>query len=53
MREGRFLGLEIDASAAPRQHEPFFAAADRREAALRAGRPPAMTCEAAFAQGLE
>lgn len=53
VREGRFLGLEIDATAAPRQAESFFAAADRRDAALRAERPPAMTCEAAFAQGLE
>jgi hypothetical protein len=52
-REGRFLGVEVDATAAPRQGEPFFAAADRRAEALRAGLPPAPTCEAAFARGLE
>ncbi|MBR0673415.1 hypothetical protein [Neoroseomonas soli] len=52
-REGRFLGVEINATGAPRQQEPFFAAVDRREEALRADRPRAETCEAAFAQGLE
>jgi hypothetical protein len=52
-REGRFLGVEVDATAAPRQPEPFYAAADRRAEALRAGLPPAPTCEAAFARGLE
>ncbi|HWT07915.1 MAG TPA: hypothetical protein VN329_02050 [Roseomonas sp.] len=52
-REGRFIGLEIDARAAARQQAPFFAAADRREAALREPRPPATSCEAAFALGLE
>lgn len=52
-REGRFIGLEIDARAAPRQQAPFFAAADRREAALRDPRPPATSCEAAFSLGLE
>jgi len=52
-REGRFLGVEIDATAAPRQQEPFYAAADRRAEALRAGLPPAPTCEATFARGLE
>ncbi len=52
-RQGRFRGLDIDAMAAPRQQEPFFAAADRREEALRRPWPPAMTCAAAFARGLE
>jgi hypothetical protein len=52
-REGRFRGLEIDAMAAPRQREPFFAAADRRAEALRAAPGPAPTCQAAFARGLE
>jgi hypothetical protein len=53
MREGRFRGLEIDAMDAPRQREPFFAAADRRAEALRAVPQPAASCEAAFARGLE
>jgi hypothetical protein len=52
-REGRFLGVEVDATAAPRQQEPFYAAADRRAEALRAGLPPAASCEAVFARGLE
>lgn len=52
-REGRFLGVEVDATGAPRQREAFYAAADRRDAALRAGGPRPVTCEAAFALGLE
>lgn len=39
--------------AAPRQQEPFYAAADRRAEALRAAPGLAATCQAAFARGLE
>lgn len=49
-REGRFVGVEIDASGTPRQREPFFAMAERRAAMLRGGFP---SCQAAFAAGLE
>ena len=51
-REGRFVGLEIDAMDAPRQREPFFAAADRRSV-RSAGMPPAISCQQVFEQGLE
>ena len=51
-REGRFLGVEIDATAAPRQGEPFFAAADRIKAA-RVSAPPAESCQEVFDRGLE
>lgn len=50
VREGRFIGIEIDASGAARQREPFFAQAERRAALLRTGFP---SCQAAFAAGLE
>lgn len=52
-REGRFFGVEIDAMTAPRQHEPFFAAADRLHAARAAGARPAMSCQDVFDRGLE
>lgn len=49
-REGRFMGLAIDARGAPRQREAFFATADRRDSAAMA---PAESCQAVFAHGLE
>jgi hypothetical protein len=52
-REHRFIGVEIDATEVTRQREPFFAAADRRDAALAAGVPPASSCQAAFEAGWE
>ncbi len=45
--EGRFHGLEIDATTVPRQHEPFFRPSDARSLA-----PPAMSCEAVFARAI-
>jgi hypothetical protein len=51
-REGRFIGVEIDATAAPRQREPFFAAADRIKAA-RVSAPRAESCQEVFDRGLE
>lgn len=50
VREGRFMGLAIDARGAPRQREAFFSAADRRDAAAMA---PVESCQAVFARGLE
>ena len=52
-REGRFLGVEIDATAAPRQSEPLFAGADRRSVAHTAGAAPALSCQDVFDRGLE
>jgi hypothetical protein len=52
-REQRFVGVEIDATEVTRQREPFFAAADRRDAALAAGVPPASSCQAVFEDGWE
>jgi hypothetical protein len=53
VREQRFVGVEVDALGVRRQQEPFFAAANRRDAALAAGVPPAPSCQAAFERGLE
>ena len=52
-REARFFGVEIDAMAALRQHEAFFAAADRLNAARAAGAQPAASCQELFDRGLE
>lgn len=52
-REGRFIGLEVDATAAPRQREPFFAAADRLAAARMAAVPSTASCQDVFDRGLE
>jgi hypothetical protein len=52
-REGRFIGLEIDARGAARQREPFFAAADQRASRHAAPTSPAMSCEAAFGMDRE
>lgn len=56
VREGRFLGIEVDATQADRQAEPFFAAADgilekRRSLELAGSRP--MSCPEVFALGLQ
>jgi hypothetical protein len=53
VRERRFVGVEIDGMGVARQQELFFAAADRRNAALAAGVPPASSCQAVFERGLE
>ena len=53
VREGRFIGVEIDAMSAPRQQEPFFAAADRL-AGVRASLAAAgASCQEVFERGLE
>jgi hypothetical protein len=52
-REGRFLGVEIDAMAAPRQREPLFAAADRLSARQTQPMLPAASCQEVFDRGLE
>ena len=52
-REGRFIGVEIDAMAAPRQHEPLFAAADHFGKARVLDTTEALSCQAVFARGLE
>ncbi len=52
-REGRFVGVEIDATAAPRQSEPLFAGADRLSAARAAAASPALSCQDVFDRGLE
>jgi hypothetical protein len=51
-REGRFIGVAIDAMAAPRQRTPFFAAADRLRI-QRDDAAPALTCQDVFDRGLE
>lgn len=55
-REGRFLGIEVDAMQAARQAEPFFTAADeileKRRAFELSGRRPA-SCREVFALGLQ
>lgn len=53
VREGRFRGVEIDATAAPRQREPFFTKADQLDAARALPEPPAESCQAVFDRGLE
>jgi len=56
VREGRFLGIEVDAMQAARQAEPFFAAADRilemRRALESTGKRP-NSCQEVFALGLQ
>ena len=52
-REGRFYGVEIDAMAAPRQHQALFDMADRLSTARAAGAAPALSCEEVFDRGLE
>lgn len=52
-REGRFVGIEIDATDAPRQREPLFAAADRLRVARSADAAPALSCKDVFERGLE
>jgi hypothetical protein len=52
-REGRFLGIEIDATAAPRQQQSLFAAADRLREARAAATGPALSCQEVFDRGLE
>lgn len=56
VREGRFLGIEVDATQAKRQAEPFFAAADRileiRRSLEPTGSRP-MSCREVFALGLQ
>jgi hypothetical protein len=53
VREGRFLGIAIDAMASPRQRVPFFAEAERLNAVRAAGGEAAATCQEAFDRGLE
>jgi hypothetical protein len=51
VREGRFLGVEIDAMATPRQSGDVFAVArarDARLAEIAAGGPRPLTCRALF-----
>ena len=52
-REGRFVGVEIDATAAPRQRQPFFAVADRLAHARVVRAVPALSCQEVFDRGLE
>jgi hypothetical protein len=52
-REGRFLGIEIDATAAPRQQQSLFAATDRLHEARAAATGPALSCQEVFDRGLE
>ncbi|MBS0560762.1 MAG: hypothetical protein JSR21_11975, partial [Proteobacteria bacterium] len=54
-REGRFMGIAIDATAAPRQRERLFAAADEiaRKRAAAGSLPPALSCQEVFDRGLE
>lgn len=53
VREGHFKGVEVDAMKVARQMEPFFSAADRRDALLAMHLPPAASCQEVFARGLE
>jgi hypothetical protein len=56
VKEGRFLGLEIDAMATPRQTEPYFAEAERISAIVRqgpTGGSVVTSCEALFRLGLQ
>jgi len=53
-REGRFLGIVVDAMDRPRQREPFFAVADRMQADRERdgfGEPGATSCRALFLSG--
>ena len=56
MKEGRFLGIEVDAMGTPRQEEPFFAEAERIEAMIRhldtEGFQPA-SCKELFQLGIQ
>lgn len=52
-REGRFMGVEIDATAAPRQREPLFATAHRQSARRTLPMPPVSSCQEVFDQGRE
>jgi hypothetical protein len=54
--EGRFLGIEVDAMAAPRQSEPFFAEAERIRAMrqrMRAEGTEVTSCERLFGLGMQ
>jgi hypothetical protein len=53
VREGRFIGVDIDAMAATRQREPFFAAADRLSAGRASSAQPTRSCQEVFDRGLE
>ena len=52
-REGRFIGVEIDATAATRQRQPLFAAADHLSEVRTVGAAPALSCQDVFDRGLE
>lgn len=56
VREGRFYGIEVDAMAMARQHEPFFAEAKRiaqeRQRLEASGIRPS-SCEELFSLGLQ